>query len=109
MHNVHVDVVHQVSPVRIGLQMRVKLFHAGIQRLAQVILVHVAHRHQPAALVTGKVEAAHAYASRAYNAPRQLVAGCHKVVVSPHLSEHFPRKDGEQADAGRRLLDKASS
>ena len=107
--NVHVGVVNQVAPVRVGLQAGSKLLHAGIQCPAQVILVHVAHSHQAATPVAGKVEAAHAYSAGAYDAPRKLVAGRHVAVVSAHFPQHFPRQNGKQANPGRSLFDKTSS
>jgi hypothetical protein len=101
--------MYQVSPVCIGLQVGVELLYTGIQGLAQVILVHIADRHQTATLVTSEMEAAHANAADTDDAPRELVTGRHEIVVSTHLSEHFPGKDGEKANSGSRFLDKTSS
>ena len=109
MHDIYIGIVYQISPVCVGLQVGVELLHTGIQSLAKVILVHVADGHQTAALVAGEVETAHANAADTDDAPRELVAGRHEIVVSTHLSEHFPGKDGEKANSGSRFLDKTSS
>ena len=109
MDDVHVGVVHQVAPVMVGLEFRAEALLSGLQRVVQVLLVHIADRHEAAALVAGEMQAGHADTTGTDDAARHLVTRRDDVLAAAHRTENLPRQHREQGHARRRLLDKTSS
>ena len=74
MDDVHIGVMDQVAPVMISLEFCSEPLLTLLDRVVQVVLVHVADCHQAATLVACEVEIGHSDSSDSDDASGHLVA-----------------------------------
>ena len=92
MHHIYIGVVNKIQEVVICAYILVQLFFGSFHSTIQVILVHIAHRHQSAGVRRCEVRIAHTYASGADDALGKLVARGYVTFAAEHLARNY----GEQ-------------
>ena len=109
VNDVHIGIMHEISPIRVGLMFRAELLHTLLKGVVKVVPVHITDRDQPAALVTYEVKATHSDSAHSDYSARELIARSDVLLVAAHGAEHITWQDREQRQSRRRFLQKASS
>ena len=109
MNDVHIGIMNEIPPIRVGLKFRAELLHTLLKGVVKVVPVHITDRDQPAALVTYEVKATHSDSAHSDYSARELIARSDVLLVADRGAEHITWQDREQRQSRRRFLQKASS
>ena len=106
MHDIHARVMNQLAEVVVRLHCFVETLLGCLYCRIQMLLIHVAHCHQAACLVTDEMQTRTADAAHTDDTTRKLVTGGYELVLATHLAQHLARHDGKECCTGRASLQK---